>query len=156
MLRCWDEAPLIKSLHRLWSKECSVGHNLLCTQERLVNYKYTRGLAWDLFCGLENWIVLQNLQDSFSVTSCVLFLQTSFLVRHWRSSSSHLSVSVGSSCRGGKCMFCFFCCCCCCCFSLCPILVLGTKSTGTDEEKNRVRRYWNFSLSLLFIRVNGT
>lgn len=112
---------------RLWSKQCSEGYNLRYIQEGLVNF--TRGLAWDLICGLVNWTALQHLLHSLSITSCVLFSQTSFLVRDRRSSASHLSVSVGSSCGGGKCMFCFF-------VSLCvPILTLGTKSTGTDMEK---------------------
>lgn len=112
---------------RLWSKQCSEGHNLRYIQEGLVNF--TRGLAWDLICGLVNWTALQYLPHSLSVTSCVLFSQASFLVRDRRSSASHLSVSVGSSCGGGKCMFCFF-------VSLCvPTLTLGTKSTGTDMEK---------------------
>lgn len=47
------------------------------------------------------------LLDSLSITSYVLFLQTSILVRDWRSSASHLPVSVGSSCRGRKCMLFF-------------------------------------------------
>lgn len=112
---------------RLWSKQCSEGHNLRYIQEGLVNFP--RGLAWDLICGLVNWTALQHLLHSLSVTSFVLFSQTSFLVRDRRSSASHLSVSVGSSCGGGKCMFCFF-------VSLCvPTLTLGTKSTGTDMEK---------------------
>lgn len=112
---------------RLWSKQCSEGHNLRYIQEGLVNF--TRGLAWDLICGLVNWTALQYLPHSLSVTSCVLFSQASFLVRDRRSSASHLSVSVGSSCGGGKCMFCFFVCLC------VPTLTLGTKSTGTDMEK---------------------